>query len=174
MRKKLKPYGLFTTVLLINLVLTLLLPRTARLSMLNAASFLGDILLVLPPVLVLMGLFDVWVPRQVVERSIGQGSGVRGAILAMLLGTAAAGPLYVAFPVALALQQKGARLANIVVFLGTWATIKIPMLLVESSFLGWRFSLIRLALTIPAILLSGFLMERWVPETATATASEER
>jgi len=174
MIQRLKPYSLFLAVAIINLVLAFVEPESARLSATNAISFVGEILAVLPPVLVLMGLFDVWVPRQMVEYSIGPGSGLRGALLAMLLGTAAAGPLYAAFPVALSLQQKGARLANIAIFLGTWATIKIPMLLMESSFLGWRFSLVRLALTVPAILLSGILLERWVPAAAIPARSEGR
>ncbi|MGD0843778.1 MAG: hypothetical protein ABSA06_05330 [Geobacteraceae bacterium] len=54
-------------------------------------------------------------------------------------------------------------MANIAIFLGTWATIKIPMIMMESSFIGIRFALLRLALTIPGVLGVGFLMERIVP-----------
>ena len=34
------------------------------------------------------------------------------------LGTAAAGPIYAAFPLGLSLREKGARTANLVIFLG--------------------------------------------------------
>ena len=90
--------------------------------------------------------------------------------LAILLGTAAAGPLYAAFPVAVSLQKKGARLANIVIFLGTWASIKIPMILLESSFIGLRFSLLRLALTVPGVIAMGVVMERALPANVLAAA----
>ncbi len=74
-------------------------------------------LAIVPSVLVLMGRFDVWVPKRLIESRVGAGSGPQGMCLALLLGTAAAGPLYAAFPVARALQQEGARLANFVTFL---------------------------------------------------------
>lgn len=128
-----------------------------------SGRFLVEVLLVLPPVLVLMGLLDEWVPRTLVEARLGAGSGAAGTGLAMLLGTAAAGPLYAAFPVAVSLQRKGARLADVVVFLGTWATIKTPMLLMEASFVSLRFAVLRLALTVPCILATGWLMERLLP-----------
>ena len=126
-------------------------------------SFLVEVLLIVPPVMVLMGLLDAWVPRQIVEAHLGKDAGVRGAGVAILLGTAAAGPLYAAFPIALSLQKKGARLANVVIFLGTWATIKIPMIIMESSFIGLRFALLRLAFTVPCVLAAGYLMEMMIP-----------
>ncbi len=68
------------------------------------------------------------------------------------------GPLYVAFPVGLALLKKGASLFNLCVFLCVWASIKIPMILFEVKFLGAEFAILRLALTIPAIIIiSGLL-----------------
>lgn len=135
-------------------------PGLATASARGGLQGFGQILAILPAVLVLLALFDAWVPRAMVERSLGPGSGLRGVAFAMLLGTAAAGPIYAAFPLGLSLREKGARTANLVIFLGAWATIKVPMLMLESAFLGPRFALIRLALTVPGILGCGFLMER--------------
>lgn len=162
-------YRLFLVVLVANIALFFLQPDLARHSALNSAGFLLEVLSIVPPVMVLMGLLDVWVPRRLVESHLGPDSGFMGAAVAMLLGTAAAGPLYAAFPVAVSLRKKGARLANIVIFLGTWGAIKIPMILMESSFIGLRFALLRLLFTVPCILASGYLMERIVPEEAPAT-----
>ncbi len=124
---------------------------------------LKEVLAIVPSVLILLALFDAWVPKAVIERNLGAGSGAKGVLLALLLGTGAAGPIYAAFPIALALRAKGARTANLVVFLGAWATIKLPMLMLESAYLGSRFALLRLALTVPAILAMGFLLERLDP-----------
>lgn len=168
MKTQLSDYRLFLIVLAANLVLLFCQPATAQLSARNSAGFLLEVLSVVPPVMVLMGLLDVWVPRRLVESHLGPDSGMVGAGVAMLLGTAAAGPIYAAFPVAVSLQKKGARLANIVIFLGTWATIKIPMILVESSFIGLRFAFLRLLFTVPCILLSGYLMERLLPNEGLA------
>lgn len=167
MKTLLKSYGFFLAIVGVNLLLVFHRPDLAQLSALNSLRFLWQVVLVVPLVMVLIALFDVWVPRKLVEERIGPSSGVLGAALAILLGTAAAGPLYAAFPIARSLQQKGARLANLVIFLGTWATIKIPMLLLESRFVGLRFTLLRLALTVPGVLAMGFLMERWLPSSAS-------
>lgn len=163
MKTYLLNYRFVLIVVGINLLLLLWQPTLARHSAANSLSFLLEVLLIVPPVMVLMGLLDVWVPRRLVEAHLGHNAGLLGVGVAILLGTAAAGPLYAAFPVAVSLQRKGARLANIVIFLGTWATIKIPMIMMESSFIGLRFALLRLLFTIPCILLAGYLMERMIP-----------
>jgi uncharacterized membrane protein YraQ (UPF0718 family) len=163
MKTHLKSYRLFLLVVCANLFFVFLNLPVARMSAIKSASFLLEVLLILPPVMVLMGLLEVWLPRRLVEKHLGTDAGLLGAAVAIFLGTAAAGPLYAAFPVAVSLQKKGARLANIVIFLGAWAAIKIPMVMMESSFISLRFALLRLAFTIPCIMATGYLMERMVP-----------
>ncbi len=169
MKAHLARYRLFLVVVAVNLLLACWQPSLARHAAVNSASFLLEVLAIVPPVMVLMGLLDVWVPRKLVESQLGPEAGLVGAFVAILLGTAAAGPLYAAFPVAVSLQRKGARLSNIVIFLGSWATIKIPMIMMESSFVGLRFALLRLVFTIPCILFAGYLMERIVPQESLTT-----
>lgn len=72
-------------------------------------------LLLIPPIFVIMGLLDVWIPREVLIRHMGDGSGTRGLLISFLLGTAA-GPLYVAFPIGVMLLKKGAKLSNVIFF----------------------------------------------------------
>lgn len=122
-----------------------------------------DMLSVLPPIFILLGLLEVWVPREVIIRNLGETSGIRGITLSILLGAAAAGPLYVAFPVAVAMLKKGARFGNIVIFLFSWSTLKIPLLLFEASALGWRFTLARAAVNLPFIILMGYLVDKMMP-----------
>ena len=150
---------MFLSVIVVDLILSCWNPSLAELSVTKSLNFLKEVLLILPPVMVLMGLLDVWVPRQMVEAHLGRDAGLRGAGFAILLGTAAAGPLYAAFPLAISLRNKGARVANVVIFLGTWAAIKIPMIIIESSFIGLRFALLRLVFTVPCVLAAGYLIE---------------
>jgi len=110
-------------------------------------------LLVIPPIFILLGLLDVWVPREQMMRFMGSGSGAKGVLLAFLFGSFAAGPLYGAFPVAAVLMKKGASFTNILIFIGAWSTTKLPMLLFESAALGPRFALARLAIDIVGIAL---------------------
>lgn len=167
-------YRFVLALVAVNLGLALRWPGLAADSAAISGRFLVEVLLVLPPVMVLMGLLDAWVPRALVEARLGPGSGAVGTGLAMLLGTAAAGPLYAAFPIALSFQRKGARLANVVVFLGTWATLKTPMIVMEASFVGLRFALLRLAFTLPCVLAIGWLMERLLAPAAAVQVSTGR
>ena len=79
--------------------------------------------------------------------------------IALALGTLPTGPLYVAFPMTATLIRKGASITNMVIFLGSWAALKIPQLMVEIKFLGLSFTLLRFGLTLLALALVGFLME---------------
>ncbi len=160
MAESIKKYRIFIIVVLINLMLFLNWPEAARLSTNNSLDFLWEVLKILPPIMILMGLLEMWVSREAIEAHLGEESGARGAILSMLLGSVAAGPLFAAFPIAISLKNKGVRTSNIVIFLGSWATIKVPMLIIESSFIGLRFALLRLVITIPFILGIGHLMEK--------------
>jgi uncharacterized membrane protein YraQ (UPF0718 family) len=119
-----------------------------------------EMLLVVPPIFVLLGLLDVWVPREIMIKLTGPGSGVKGIIISLMLGSFAAGPLYAAFPVAGIMLKKGTRFSNIMIFIGAWSTTKIPLLLFEAGSLGTQFMLLRFALNIPVIFILGWLVEK--------------
>ena len=121
----------------------------------------------LPPIFVLLGLFDVWVDRETVMRLMGRESGFKGAFLAFLLGTLAAGPLYMAFPVAGVLLKKRAGLFQIFIFTGTWAIAKVPMLLFETSCFGFVYTALRFVCNMAAIAgMAWFLTRTLGPDYA--------
>ena len=146
------------------LVVWILSPSKASDAIRTIGFSLKQMLLVIPPVFVLLGLLDVWVSRERLIRYMGAGSGVRGTAIAFVMGSVAAGPLYAAFPIALVLVRKGCSLFNLMVFIGAWSTTKIPMFLFEYSALGAGFAITRLAANIPAILLISLAISRFVPE----------
>jgi len=123
-------------------------------------QFLKEMIFFLPVMFILIGLGDVWINRDKVEKHIGKDSGLRGIILVILLSMAQVGPLYGAFPVTYLLWKKGASIRNIFIYIGAFCTIKIPMLAFEIGFLGWKFSLLRTAVSIPAIIIIGIVMEK--------------
>jgi uncharacterized membrane protein YraQ (UPF0718 family) len=84
---------------------------------------------------------------------MGEGSGLKGVLLALLIGSAAAGPLYGAFPVAAVFMKKGVRFKNVLIFIGAWSTTKIPMFLFEMASLGPKFAFTRLAVDIPGVII---------------------
>jgi len=129
-------------------------------------SFL-DMIAFIPLIFVLIGLFDVWVPRSVIQKHIGQGSGIKGIFWVILLAMLQAGPLYGAFPVALMLWKKGSSIRNIFIYLGAFSTMKIPMLSFEIGFLGWKFTLLRTILTLPVFIIIAVTMEKIFKNTFT-------
>ena len=125
-------------------------------------EFLAEMLLILPAVMVLMGLFSVWVPKETVVKYLGKTAGIKGIFLAIIFGALPTGPLYIAFPMAGALVRKGARVSNVIIFLSAWACIKIPQEMVELQFLGAKFMAARLILTVIFVIIMGLLIERIV------------
>jgi uncharacterized membrane protein YraQ (UPF0718 family) len=121
---------------------------------------LREMAFVLPPIFIILGLLDVWVPRERMVKYLGEGSGVRGVLIAFVLGSAAAGPLYGAFPVAQVLLRKGASMRNVLVLLGAWSTTKIPMLLFEFANLGPQFTFTRLGMDLVGIAAIAIVMDR--------------
>ncbi|HAK46198.1 MAG TPA: Fe-S cluster protein [Spirochaeta sp.] len=136
-------------------------------------DFMLEMLQVLPPVLVITALMAVWVPAEAIKKGLGSASGLRGKLLSLLIGSVSAGPIYAAFPAAYMLFKKGASVSNLVIILSSWAVIKVPMLLVEMKFLSIRFMIIRLILTVPAILLMGVLMERLIKRSNIQSADDK-
>ena len=120
-----------------------------------------ELVTVLPAVLLLMGLLSLFISNEFISTHLGSSSGIKGMMVAFLLGTLPTGPVYMAFPVARTLRQKGARVANIYIFLSTWACIKVPQELVELRFLGPEFMLTRLILTIILVSLLSFVVEKF-------------
>ena len=118
-----------------------------------------EMLSFLPPIFVLLGLLDVWVDRETMMKYMGDNSGLRGSILAFILGSAAAGPLYAAFPMAGVLMKKGARILNVFIFIGAWSTTKIPLIMFETATLGFRFMALRLAFNIVGIILIAKILD---------------
>jgi uncharacterized membrane protein YraQ (UPF0718 family) len=128
----------------------------------NFASFSLDMLKIIPGAFILIGLFDVWVKKETVEKHLGEGSGFRGYVWVILLAGATVGGLYVAFPVAYSMYSKGARLSVIFTYVGAAAVCRIPMTIFEASFLGISFSIIRLAVSLILVIISAMLFGNYL------------
>ena len=124
----------------------------------NFALFFGRMVRILPCVFVLIGLFDVWVSRETVERHFGRGSGPLAYLWAVLLAGTVVGGLHVALPVGHALYVKRARLGVVLTYLSASAVCRVPMTLFEASFLGWRFTSVRFVVSLPLLVLASAIL----------------
>jgi uncharacterized membrane protein YraQ (UPF0718 family) len=128
----------------------------------NFFSFSVDMVKVLPCAFLLIGLFEVWVKRETVERHFGEKSGARGYVWAVLLAGTIVGPLYVALPLAHSLYRKGARLSVIFTYIGASAICRIPMAIFEASFLGIKFTTIRLVVSLPLVIVTSIILANYL------------
>lgn len=156
--KLVKRYSFFLVTVFLLIIIYLVHAETA-LKAINTAGFtLVQMLLIVPPVFILLGLLDEWVPREYFMQFMGENSGITGIVLAFIIGSAAAGPLYAAFPIATVLMKKGVKFSNILIFLGAWSTTKIPTLVFEISTLGPRFTITRLIVNIMGVIAISYLL----------------
>ncbi|MEA1911788.1 MAG: permease [Spirochaetota bacterium] len=147
-------------IIIIAVVLLAFYPENRDASIQASYNLFMEFILILPAVMILMGLFTVWVSKETVIKYLGHAAGVKGLIIALIMGMTPTGPLYVAFPMASMLLKKGARIANIIIFLSAWACIKLPQELVELRFMGLKFMIIRLTFTIIMVVFMGLLIEK--------------
>lgn len=126
----------------------------------NFSDSMIEMISFLPLIFILIGLFDVWIPRGVIEKHLGENSGIKSIVWMILLAMLQAGPLYGAFPVAYMLWKKGTSVRNIFIYIGAFTTMKIPMLSFEIGFLGLKFSLLRTLLSMPVFIIIAFIMQK--------------
>ncbi|HQO08740.1 MAG TPA: permease [Clostridiales bacterium] len=132
-----------------------------------------EMLSILPPTFILLGLLDVWVDKSLMIKLTGEGSGIKGAVIAFLLGSLAAGPLYAAFPIAAVMLKKQSKFSNVIIFIGAWSTTKVPMLMFETASMGAKFTLLRFLLNLPVIILIAVVTEKVLSKEEKAEIYEK-
>ena len=125
----------------------------------NLWSFLFSMAKIFPCAFILIGLFEVWIKKETVEKHLGDNSGLMSYVWALILAATTVGGLFVAFPLAYTLFKKGARLSVIFSYIGAAAVCRVPMTIFETSYMGVKFTLIRFAVSLPLIILSALIIE---------------
>jgi len=128
----------------------------------NFISFLVYMLKILPCAFILIGLFEVWVKKEIIEKRLGEESGIKGYIWAILLAGTIAGGLLVAFPIAYSMYNKGAKLSIVFTYIGAAAICRVPMAMFEASFMGVKFTAIRLLVSLPLVIVTSILLGNYL------------
>jgi uncharacterized membrane protein YraQ (UPF0718 family) len=63
-----------------------------------------------------------------------------------------------AFPFASSLYRKRAKLSIILTYIGASAICRVPMAIFETSFMGIKFTIIRLMVSIPLVILTSIVL----------------
>ena len=161
----------FFLITLIILILVLIFKNHTGIKALTIANdSLFQMLSVLPPIMVLLGLIDEWISRESMMKYMGEDSGILGVALVMLFAAFAAGPMYAAFPFTAVLIKKGVKFSNVIIFMNAWCVIKISTLLFEISSLGYKFTFYRLIIDFVGVIVMGYLVNYFVMKTGKEDA----
>jgi len=131
----------------------------------NFLTFTISMLKILPAAFILIGLFEVWVKKETIQKHLGEKSSLKAYFWILLLASTTVGGMYVAFPVSASLYKKGAKLSVVIAYLTAAAIFRIPMAIFEASFLGLKFTMIRFAVSLPLIVISSELLGRMIENT---------
>ncbi len=105
------------------------------------------------------GLIQIFLTQENVSRWLGAESGWRGIVLACASGSLMPGGPFIYYPVAATLFRAGASLGVVVAFVSAknlWPLVRLPL---EFALLGPRLTLVRLAVTLLAPPVLGFLAQ---------------
>lgn len=123
----------------------------------HSYSSLISMLLVIPPIFVLIGLFDVWIERETMIRLMGENSGIKGMVIAFFVAALSAGPTIAAFPIAAMMLKKGAKYTNVLFFVMVWSSLKLPIVIFQVTTIGLKLTLI-INLTMLAVFVIGAMV----------------
>lgn len=162
MKTIISKYKFLIAVLVFNLTVLAVWHETGIAAFYFTGRNLISFVVILVPIFILIGLMDIWIERETMIRIMGNQSGRHGALLAFLLGTVTAVPLYALLPVAGVLLKKESRISNVLIFLCSSAGVRVPLLLFEISSLGWKFTLVRFTANIAVVFAIAFIIDRFL------------
>ena len=96
---------------------------------------------------IVAGMIQVVLPKELLSKWVGEESGLKGIIMGTIAGGLSPGGPYVSLPIVAGLLRSGASVGTMVAFLTGWSLWAIGRLPMDIGILGWKFTLIRLAVT---------------------------
>jgi hypothetical protein len=81
MKKFIQRYKFFLLLIFVNIILIIYHPEIGLKSIETSSTSLIEMIIVVPPIFLLLGLFDIWVPRETIIALMGEKSGILGISL---------------------------------------------------------------------------------------------
>ncbi len=108
---------------------------------------------------VIVGYVNVLAPQELVEAWIGPQSGLRGLLLAEVIGMILPGGPYAVFPIIATLYAAGAGIGPAITMIVSWTMLGLVSVSFELSFMGWRFTAVRWSLGLIFPVLAGLVAQ---------------
>jgi uncharacterized protein len=130
----------------------------------HGLSATGSLILEITPRMVaaflLAGMFQVIVPKELIVRWMGHGSGFHGIFVGMTLGGITPGGPMTHFPVIAAFYKMGVGVGPLVAYLTAWSLFGLQRIIMwEIPFLGPKVVAVRFAVSFFFPFLAGWLCE---------------
>lgn len=141
-------------------VLMLTVWRRRRGQTSEAVSFAFEQAIILVPriavAMLAASFIAVIVPTALIAAWVGHGSGFVGLLISSLAGAIVPGGPVIAIPLAVLLRSAGAGIPQIIAFITAWSIFAMHRIIIyELTNVGWRFTVLRLSVCLPAPLLAG-------------------
>jgi len=147
-------------------------PHTVALSLESDLSLIVSLLPIYVGALLVGGMVQVLLPKDVVARWLGAESGFRGILVGTLAGLITPAGPFVSFPLVLALFNAGADVGALVAFISSWALLGIHRVVTwDLPLLGVGLASLRYAVSLPLPIIAGVLARRIAPHFAARPPS---
>lgn len=126
----------------------------------HALQFSGLLILQITPLVIaggfLAGYGQVLIPREVVARWLGTGSGLRGLLIATAAGAVTPGGPMACFPLVVVLVHSGADRGSVVAYTTAWGLLAWHRLFIwELPIMGIEFAIVRTLAVLPLSIVAG-------------------
>jgi len=122
-----------------------------------SSSMLIQMLPLLVFALIVAGMIQFLIPREIISRWVGAESGFRGILIGALMGSLTPGGPFVSMPIAAGFLRTGASIGTMVAFMTAWSLLGVHRLPLEIGIMGWQFTVIRLACVFLFPLIAGLI-----------------
>ncbi len=110
--------------------------------------------------LLIASFISTLIPNQLIADWVGGETGLTGIFIAALIGATVPGGPMIVFPLAVVLQSAGAGTPQLIAFVTAWSIFAVHrILLYELSFVGWRFTTLRLFVGLPVPIFTGLIAD---------------
>jgi len=132
-----------------------------------------DVLKMIAPILLivffLMALLNSFIDEKSIAKHLGEDSGVKGWLIALVGGILSHGPGYIWYPMLQELREKGALDGLIVAFIYA-RSIKLPWLPLMISYFGITFTIVLSAYVILAAIIQGLITNKILQRPSVTTS----
>ncbi|HHD73071.1 MAG TPA: permease [Epsilonproteobacteria bacterium] len=160
MRVKFRGLRFFLFVFLLYLLLYFSYPGKTLAGLGKAAEILTWILPLFVVVILFTAMINFFLKPKQIASHLGQESGIKGWLIAMLAGVISHGPMYAWYPMIEDLKKHGLKSGLIATFFYARA-LKVPLLPLMIEYFGWVFTVTLSVYILISSLLQGMLIESW-------------